>query len=421
MSKRAALWIAFGAVHIGVAVLGFVLPNLPMGDVPNVYEPWSGCALFGTYAYCGTGGHQIVGITEPWVYPQLAFIPMALAWAFAWAVGYIPAWAILITLIDAAAFAVLVGRGRSTGRNVSAWFWLAFIALLGPVGMYRLDGVTVPLAIMGCLWLAGRPWIGSMLLAVATWIKVWPAAILLAAVIVMRRRFAVVGSAILVSAVTLGAVIVLGGGKYALGFVTEQTDRGIQLEAPVGAFYLWRAVFNIPGSYVYYSPELLTFQLTGPNVDPLIAVMTPILVIAIGSVAALGALKVWRGASYLSLFPALSLSLVTAFILFNKVGSPQYLAWIAVPLAIGLVFDRHHWWKPAVLGLAIAALTQLLYPIFYNWLLGDTPDAFVALLLTARNALVAVLFVWSIAKLTRVRTRTSTPALARADAVAIAG
>ena len=42
----------------------------------------------------------------------------------------------------------------------------------------------------------------------------------------------------------------------------------------------------------------------------------------------------------LAIFPPLALALVTAFIVFNKVGSPQYLTWIAVPLVAGLVLTR---------------------------------------------------------------------------------
>ena len=217
------LWVAFAIVHIGVAVLGFVQPNQPMGDVTNVYEPWSTWAV---------EGRAIVGITETWVYPQLALVPMILAQGFEWIAGYEVAWAILTIICDALAFAVLVGNGRSAGRSTAAWFWLAFIALLGPVGMYRLDGITVPLALVGCLWLVGRPWLGSILLAVATWIKVWPAALLAAAVIAVRRRLAVAGGALIVSAVTLAAVFAAGGARHAFGFIGDQTDRGLQLEAP---------------------------------------------------------------------------------------------------------------------------------------------------------------------------------------------
>lgn len=390
MSRRAVLWIAFVFVHVVVALLGFLLPNEPMGDVYRVYEPWSLQAL---------EGRGIVGITEPWVYPQVALVPMVLAHAFAWIAGYEIAWAILITLCDALAFALLVGNGRSTGRWVGAWFWLAFIALLGPVGMYRLDGLTVPLALAGSLWLVGRPWLGSTLLAIGTWIKVWPAALLAAAFIAVRRRADIAGGALIVSAAVIAVVLAAGGGPHLFGFVTDQADRGLQLEAPVSAFYLWRAVAQIPGSFIWYDQNLLTFQVTGPEVDTLIAVMTPLLVVAVVAVAAIGAVKVSRGATFASLYPHLGLGLVLAFIVFNKVGSPQYMTWIAAPLIVGLVVDRHRWWKPATLALVIALLTLAVYPIAYWGLLLAEP--FPAALLTARNALLVWLFVWMVVRLVR--------------------
>jgi len=386
------LWVAFALVHVAVAVFGFVLPNEPMGDIYRVYEPWSLQAL---------DGRGIVGITEAWVYPQLALVPMVLAHAFAWIAGYEVGWAILITLCDAVAFAMLVGRARSTGRRVGAWYWLAFIAMLGPVGMYRLDGITVPLALAGSLWLVGRPWIGSALLAVATWIKVWPAAIILAAVIAVRRRLAVVASAAIVSAAIIAVVVAAGGGAHVFGFVMDQTGRGLQLEAPVSSYYLWRAVAHIPGSQVYYDSNLLTFQVTGPDVDQLIAVMTPLLALAVLAVAGVGAYKAWRGASFAALFPPLSLGLVLAFILFNKVGSPQYMTWLAAPLVVALVIDRHRWWKPATLGLAIALLTFIVYPLTYWGVLSLLP--FPVALLTIRNVLLAVLFVWVVVRLSHAR------------------
>jgi hypothetical protein len=393
MSRRAVLWIAFAFVHLGVAVLGFLMPNEPMGDVYRVYEPWSTAALT---------GHGIVGITQAWVYPQLALVPMVLAHGLTWIVaGYTGGWAILVTLCDALAFALLVGRGRSVGRTVGAWFWIAFIALLGPVGLYRLDGITVPLALAGCLWLVGRPWLASMLLAVGMWIKVWPAALLAAAVIAVRRRFAVVGGAVVVSALTLGIVVAAGGAAYAFGFIGDQTGRGLQLEAPVSTFYVWQAVARIPGASIFYDLKILTFEVTGANVDAVIAAMTPVLILAVGAVALLGVVKAWRGASFATLFPALSLGLVSAFILFNKVGSPQYFTWIAVPLIVGLLLDRRHWWGPAALALAIALLTQLVYPLTYDGLLRAEPGP--ALILTLRNLLLVALFAWTVVRLALVR------------------
>ncbi|MBZ4488703.1 DUF2029 domain-containing protein [Microbacterium sp. cx-55] len=408
MSKRAVLWVAFLIVHLGVSVLGWIMPNEPMGDVYRVYEPWSGAFLNGGYftqpdpmtGQPKDNYYGFVGITDSWVYPQLALLPMLFTWLFAWAVSYTPAWAITVALLDAVAFAVLVGRGRSTGRNVGAWFWLVFIALMGPVALYRLDAITVPLGIMGCLWLVGRPWLGSILLAVATWIKVWPAALLAAALIAVRRRMVVIGGALLVSVATLAVVFVAGGGRYAFGFIGDQTGRGLQVESPVSTFYLWDAMLG-GSSQVFYNPDLLTFEVLGPFVDPVIDIMTPILAIGVGAVALLGAYKAWRGASFAALFPPLALALVTAFIALNKVGSPQYIVWLVVPLVIGLVLDRRRWWGPGILVLVIAACTQIIYPLTYFDLLVALP--FPVIVITVRNALLIALAIWSVVLIAKVR------------------
>ncbi|MDF2917903.1 MAG: hypothetical protein K0S70_2120 [Microbacterium sp.] len=395
MSRRGTLWVAFALVHVVVSVLGFVLPNQPMGDVYLVYEPWSQRAL---------AGEGIVGIDDDWVYPQLALVPLVLAHGFAWIAGYTVGWAIFVTALDAVAFAVLVGRARSRGRVTAAWFWLAAILLLGPVGLYRLDAVTVALAVMGGLWLRGRPWLAGILLAVATWIKVWPAAIIAAAVIALRRRWALVGAGLVVSVATLAAVVAAGGLDHALGFIGDQTGRGLQVEAPVSMFYLWGQMLGIPGFFVYYSTEILTFQVTGTEIDPVIAAMTPILMIGVGAVAVVAALKVRRGAAVRDLLPAAALAIVTVFIVLNKVGSPQYLCWLVPPVVLGLVVARRAWVRPAILVLVLSALTQLVYPVFYGEVLAAHPLG--VGILTVRNALLVVLGVWMVVRLVRVPVRT---------------
>ena len=406
MSRRAVLWVAFVLVHAIVVVLGWIMPNQPMGDVYLVYEPWADQAL---------SGHGLVGITEGWVYPQLAIVPLVFAHGFSWIYGYTAGWALLAVGCDALAFWMLVGRARSRGRVVAAWFWLASIALLGPVGLYRIDAVTVPLAIAGSLWIVGRPWLGSVLLSVGAWIKVWPAALVAAAVIALRSvraRLAVVGGLVVVTVLTLGAVVIAGGARYAFGFIGDQAGRGLQLEAPVSTVYLWRAVAHRNGSFIYYDPHILTFQVTGPQVDVVIAVMTPLLIAAVAAAAAVGAVKAWHGASFVRLFPVLSLTLVAAFIVFNKVGSPQYLTWIAVPLITGLVIDRRRWTRPALLGLVVAALTQVVYPITYGPLLRAAGPA--AAVLTLRNALLIVLLAWMAVRLARVPVPARRPVLVAA-------
>lgn len=394
MSRRTVLWVAFAVVHLWVAVLGFVLPNEPMGDVYRVYEPWSTAALTGA---------GVAGVDSEWVYPQLALVPMVLAHGFAWIAGYTVGWALLVTTVDAVAFAVLVGRARSNGRRSAAWFWLGYMVLLGPIGMYRLDGFTVPLVLLACLWLIGRPWAASMLLAAVTWMKVWPAAVLAAAVIAVRRRVALIGGAALITVFTMAAVILAGGGTHLFGFIADQSARGLQIEAPVSTPYMWGVVLGVDGFWVYYSTELLTFEVTGTQIDPVIAAMTPVLIVVVAAVAVLGAVQALRGARFARLFPALSLALVAGFIVCNKVGSPQYASWLIPSLAVGVMLDRRRWFAPAVLAGAIALLTQAVYPLLYGGLLDPEPVAVTAL--TLRNALLLALFAWMVVRVARVTVR----------------
>jgi hypothetical protein len=395
VSNRGTLWVAFTLVHIAVGVLGFVLPNEPMGDVYRVYEPWSSQAL---------QGNGVVGITESWVYPQLALAPMLLAQPLGALLGsYTVAWALIVVAADAVAFAILVGTGRSAGRATAAWFWLVFIALLGPVGLYRLDGFTVAMAIPALLWLVGRPWLASLLLSAATWMKVWPAALLAAALVTVRRRGAIIGGAVALSAATVAAVVVAGGAEYVLGFVGDQTTRGLQVEAPVSTPYVWAAMLGIDGAGVYYDADLLTFQVTGAEVDVVIAVMTPLLLLCVGGAAVLGAVQAWRGAHFAVLFPPLALALVAGFVAVNKVGSPQYLCWFAPALVLALVLDRRRWIAPASVALAMALLTQLIYPVLYHGIL--QPQLVPVAILSVRNLALIAFFVWMTVRVARVPTR----------------
>ncbi|MDT0144005.1 glycosyltransferase 87 family protein [Microbacterium sp. PRC9] len=394
MLRRMWVWIAFVLVHAVVIWLGFAGDHAASWDVDQLYRWWAGLTL---------GGDVVPGITEDWIYPPLAHLPILLVGALRGVVDYTLGWGLLVTALDAAAFAVLVGRGRSRGRMIAAWFWLAAILALGGVGMFRLDGVTVPIAVAGSLFLVGRPWLGSVLLAVATWIKVWPAALLAAAVIAVRRRLAVVGGAAAVSAVVVGVVLLAGGGPHLLGFVGDQTSRGLQIEAPVSSAYLLLALADVPGARIFYDPDLITFQITGPSVDTVIMLMTPVLMFGMLAIAVIGAVKAWRGASFVALFPPLALALVLGFIVLNKVGSPQYMTWLIAPVVVGLAIDRRRWLRPAVLTVVILALTQWLFPFAYDWLLVLWPAA--VWLVVLRNVMLVALFAWVVVRLVRLPVR----------------
>ncbi len=396
----AVLWFAFLLAHLLTAWAGWVYPSQPMGDVVLVYEPWASSAL---------DGGPIVGVTETWVYPQLALVPMLVAKMLAAPLvpllgvsgAYLIGWAALVVILDAVAFGVLVGRSPSRPRRVAAWFWCAALLLLGPIALYRIDAITVPIAVIGGLWLVSRPVVGAALLTVGAWIKIWPGALVLAAVIALRARMRVLFAALAVTAGVVAALLVLGADSEILGFLTEQTGRGLQIEAVAATPFLWLAVTG--AARIEYSFEILTFQITAPGVDAVAAVLTPLMAVCVLAVAAVGALKAIRGARFTRLFPPLALALVTLLIVTNKVGSPQFQTWLIAPMILWLVLDRVRARVPAVVVLALCLLTCLVYPIGYDALL--RADTLSVAVLTVRNVLLIVLLVLGIRALLRVPVR----------------
>jgi hypothetical protein len=427
--RPTALWTAFALVHAVLIALCLLAPGWPLGDVDRVYRSWAEGAASGAY---------VVGITTPFVYPILAFVPIFAALTMGPAL-YSTVWLGIVTALNALAFGMLVGPGRAgrsfgagraagagrgagAGRDgrdgrhlLAAWWWLGFLLLLGPIALARIDSVTAPLVIIALLQLAARPIWATVLLTIATWVKVWPAAVIAALLVAARRRWQVVAvaagtSAAIVAFALLAAAILGGNVRNVFSFITQQTSRGLQIESPVSLLWLWQAAFGVPGSSIYYDRELLTYQVAGPGTPVAIDLMTPLLALGVAAVLLLGVLALQRGAAFERLFPPLVLALVVTLIAVNKVGSPQFIGWLAAPVIFGLVTAGKAtagkatagktatappaWRTPAVMVLVLAALTQVVYPYLYDWLLVANPLMLAAL--TARNLLEFVLLALAI-------------------------
>jgi hypothetical protein len=381
------LWAGFVVVHAVLIALNLSGIGWPLGDVERVYLGWAEGTVAGTAR---------LGVDAAFVYPILALAPILAALVFG-APLYALTWLGLVTLINAVAFGVLAGRRPGRAEAVAAWWWLAFLLLLGPVGLARIDSVTAPLVILALLWLRTRPVWGAVLLSLATWVKVWPVAAIIALFVASTRRWQVVAAFAGTSLGIIGFAQLFGSGLTILSFVTEQTNRGLQIEAPVAAWWLWQSALGFPGTQVYYDQEILTYQVIGAGTDAVIAAMTPLLALSVAVVLLLG----WRaqraGAGAEALFPPLLFALVLTLIAVNKVGSPQFMTWLAAPIILGLVGRPRAWRGPAVVALLMALLTQLVYPYFYNGLLATTPV--MVLVLSVRNLLELVLLGWMIVRI----------------------
>ncbi len=395
-TRLTVLWLVFLAAHAFVAWLGWVLPNQPMGDVVLVYEPWARAAL---------GGGAIVGLTEAWVYPQLALVPMLLASLLAWPLSllgasgaYLVAWALLVTLLDVIAFAVLTGRRPTGPRRIAAWFWCAALLALGPIAMYRIDAITVPLALVAGLWIARRPAVAAALLVIGAWVKIWPGALLAASVLAAKQRLRLLLAGGVTMLATVAILFLLARDHTLFGFLAAQTGRGLQIEAVAATPFLWSAVAG--RAQISYSFEILTFQIAAPHAALVGALTVPALVLAVGVLLIGGGFAAARGASYRRLFPPLALALVTALIVFNKVGSPQFITWLLAPVMLWIVLDRARAAVPAILTLVLCGLTFAVYPVLYGGLLAA--EVFPIVVLSVRNAVLIALLALCVVHLVRV-------------------
>lgn len=382
-----SLWIAFAAVHLWLGYLNLYGPGLPMGDVTYVYLFW---------VERGVLADQWVGIDTSWVYPLLALMPMLAAYVFGPAL-YGTTWLTIVMALNAVALISIIGVEERARRAVVAWWWMLFLVLVGPIALGRIDAITVPVAMVAVMLIADHPKWGGALLAVGAWIKIWPAGPLLAALVALRSRGAVMLSAVTVTMLVVAAGLALGGASALLTPITEQTGRGLQVESLVSTVWLWAAAAGEWAARVYYDQGILTWQVFGEGSQLAADLMTPVLALVVLAIVSLGLLAMRRGVDEVELFPVLALAMVMALITVNKVGSPQFATWIAVPIVLGLAWQR---WGgisfrvPAILALVTATLTQGVYPVLYASLLSLNP--FMLTVLTARNLLYVTLLGWAV-------------------------
>jgi len=392
------LLAGFVALHLAyiAALLPIIVTGGTEGDLP-LYREWAQDAVQGSWPV----------IDFAWVYPAGALAPI---------VGpivlgpflYQLVWLVMIGAANWLALAALAGHRlqRRSGYR-AAWYWLLSVLLLAPVSMLRLEGVVAPLAIAGLVWVARRPVVAGALIALATWIKVWPAAVAAAAVVVCRTRWRVALGGLAASAVIMLAVLLAGGREHLFSFLTIQDQRSPQLEAPVATPWVWATIWDMPGARIRQNYELATREVIGHGAMAAGALVGWLMIASFAAIAVLVVVARVRaagasgrvGVAEGQLVVLGAFALTTALIVFNKVGSPQYMLWLSPLVAVGLLLDAQRWRTPAIWMAVTSFLTTLVFPIFYMALV--RADPFAASLLLARNVLLVALFAWSVHALWR--------------------
>ena len=343
-ARAVAVWATFGLVHAVLIMENLFAPNGPLGDVQVTYPAWWIDALI-------SGDYP--GLTAPGVYPFLALVPIAIA------TEGVGAWFVLVVIVDAVALAFV------TRRSLTATFvWLAFQLALGPIALGRIDAVTVALAIIAVTILERSPRVSGVLVAVATWVKVWPVAVGLAAM--RSARFASFATWSIGTAIALAVAGIVVGDRFSVfSFLSQQQGRGIQVEAVAATPWLWDA-WAAGQSVVTYSADIHTFEIVGPGTSLVAQVLTVAQVVAL---LAVGFALVANGRSATTASASFGYSLlvlVSLLVTTNKVGSPQFVSWFAVPLVAMVLANasRATAVLVALIG-SVAVLTHVIYPYAY--------------------------------------------------------
>ena len=382
--RTSSLVAASFLVHLWALTASKLFPDaISFGDL-SLYDYW---------AYQVDNGTGVYGLVTEWFYPALAFVPIWIAGALN-LVSYEVSWLAVVFVLNTAAVLLMVRRESNGGLfsgTYASWAFLSALLFLGPVAVSRIDSVSAALAILGLVAIyRNATGIAAALFTIAGWIKIWPVALFAAMIAVFKKRLQAIIVATTISASIIGIGLLAGGTKV-FGFVLQQQERGIQIESVMATPWMWLAKFG--SANIFFDDSILTNQVSGPLVQELAAVSNYLLFIALAITVFLAIRAVRAGRNRTQVFALAALTGVLDLIVFNKVGSPQFMIWLAVPLVALVYFGINKSKVALAMGAAILLLTQLVYPVFYIELLGL--EIMPLGLLTVRNLLLVALLVWA--------------------------
>jgi len=362
----------------------------PLGDVRYIYDAWVANMA---------QGHYLLGITDPWVYPYVAQVPLWLAhWIYP--PDYLTGWLVLVVNLNMLLIAYTLGWGKRMDRAKAAWFFIACVFLIGPVAIGRLEVFSLALTVFAAIaFLEKRESTSMQLFNAATWIKVSPMAALFSGFIVSENRKRFVLHMLIGTAVILGIGLLLGGNMNMFSFITMQSGRGIQVESTIAIFWLIQILVGIAGSKIYYDNEIVTFQISGFGVSEVASIMTLVQFGALVITIFLGFRAMRAGADSNTAFAWIFLTATLDLLVFNKVGSPQYELWVVGAAIFGILAKTANWRLVVWITVITSGLSWLIFPIFYGDLLASNPLG--VSLLVLRNLGMIVILVYANIQLTK--------------------
>ncbi|WSJ91267.1 glycosyltransferase 87 family protein [Streptomyces sp. NBC_01304] len=357
-------------------------------EVHELYFRW--------YGVLAQGGFPV---GDPlWQYPPAAG-PVLLAPGLLPGLTYFQGFVALTLAADAVVAYALVRTGRRPGRSLKgAALWVGGLPLLLHLPLARYDVQVTAFAVLALLVLpaslpagtrawgssdptsqgtrAWRPIVCGVLTALGTLVKVWPALALLGTPRGRTTRAAWTSALVSAAALLLTLTALFA---HPFAFLRQQGGRGIQIESLAGTLLAFARHAGWPGEVRY---QYGAMEYVGPYVTLL--AQASLLLTAL----ACAALLFWRvrAGRWTEATPYdAALCAVLLFTLTSRVISPQYLIWL-LGLAAVCLTSRATTQRPvAVLLLAAAGVSTLVYPVLYEDVMAGTWTGCVVL--GVRNAL----------------------------------
>lgn len=329
--------------------------------------------------------------------------------------------AYIVTVLTMAAltdllFMVLLVRNRRGehprfGVSGGEALWVAAIPALGATAYARFDlfpGIMVGLAV---LYAVRRPGVAAAFAAFATGAKYWPILVIPALAAARTTRRLVILTVAGTGLALAGMSLVLGGWDRLWTPLSYQGERGLQIESVFAtpAMVAWGHVGPASGHAIDYT-EWKAYDISGPMVEPLLLAATVASVVAAALVIVWWVLA-WRrlpnGERTEETIVWLVLATVAAFLVTNKVLSPQYMLWLLPAASAGLVLLRGRargrlgvW---SVVLVAVTLLTHEIFPRMYGYMLtfDDIGSPWITEVLAWRNGLLVLLFLYAAWRTTR--------------------
>lgn len=316
ISSNALMFLLVAFTFVGSILLASREIGFVFGDV-FLYEEWAG----------SVSSSNILGFNTSWVYPYFAIVPMLLANVVTYVSGsYLASWFLLIFVLYLVALFSFKNSFPDFKWKPYVLFSLSTLMLFG-LYLGRLDGVAIAVTIIAISLFKKHKNLAIVLLSIGLWIKIWPVAFLLAFFIIDSKKLKFAITAVVTNVAIVILPLVFGGSLVnVLGFLGSQGGRSIQMESVYGL--PWLAGLG----ETYFDKELITWQVSGSGVEFASTFSNYLLIIALAVVVVLGFFigkKMVNNFEFAIIFGSLVMAVL---IFFNKVGSPQFMGWMIIPV-----------------------------------------------------------------------------------------